>query len=433
MIIRNILLTMLSIALISSCNQKKNITTAKDYNPFLNPVFLQEKLITATNEVLFWKNRLAADTTSYINKLELASQYLHLFKLNGDVSYLHKGDSLLKAASTKVGNKIPEILYSISQSSIGQHQFTDAALCVEAAKKAEGDPYAIALLKFDVSMELGNYAEALSNLKKIKDPSSFDYLIRKAKWEDYKGNLDGAIKLMETAFEKIKNKKTSLYCWALSNLADMYTHAGKLPDAYKAYLNVLKKDSANLYCLKGIARIAWLNDNNTKEAKRIINFILSQTAMPDLKIELAEILAMEGNEKEGNEQIHSFVNTVTKPIYGAMYNKYLIDLFNNDLKNPSKAILLSQLELKNRTTPEVYNWLAWSYYNNGQLNEAYKIASTYVLNKTFEPDALVNTAFIYAAVGKKQEAKKLFTESLESSFELGPSVMKKVKEAMVDL
>jgi Tetratricopeptide repeat len=433
MIFRVILISILAVAGLSSCRQNKSITVPHDYNGFLQDKFVKQHIDDVSKEIVFWDRKLLYDTTNYVFKTELATYYLKLFKLNGNIAFLIKGDSLLKAGSAKVNNTIPELLYSLSQSSIGRHQFTDAALYNEAAKKIQGDPYTIALLQFDADMELGKYNEAYSSLRKIADRTSFDYLIRKAKWEDHKGNLDGAIKIMEQAFNKVKEKKKSLYCWTLSNLADMYGHAGRLKEAYTAYINVLQKDPANLYCLKGIARIVWLHDKNPVEAKRIINFILSQTAMPDLKLMLAEINSTENNNDGAEGLLQSFTATVTKPEYGAMYNKYLIDLYNEDLKQPAKAMLLAQVELKNRATPETYDWLSWSYYRNGNIDEAFKTAQDFVFNKTFEPDALMHTAFIYAAKGKKEEARKMFRECLESSFELGPLAIAKIKNQLSSL
>jgi hypothetical protein len=42
-------------------------------------------------------------------------------------------------------------------------------------------------------MELGNFAEAESNLNALKDMNDYDYLIRLAKWNDHKGDLKTAL------------------------------------------------------------------------------------------------------------------------------------------------------------------------------------------------------------------------------------------------
>jgi tetratricopeptide (TPR) repeat protein len=420
-------------ASILSCKQKNTITDASAYNQYLQAGHIQKDIKAVETEIEFWGKRLAADTSSYVNKLELATYYLKLYKLNGNITNLLTGDSLLKSSSAKVNNTIPEILYSLAQTSIGQHQFTNAALYTTKAVKASGDKYTTTLLQFDASMELGNYNEAYKALNEITNAGSFDYLIRKAKWEDHTGNLDKAIETMEAAFIKVKDKKTSLYCWTLSNLGDMYGHAGRLKEAYQSYIAVLKKDPSNLYCLKGIARIAWLHDNNPAEAKRIVNFIVSQTNTPDLKLMLAELHAAEGDTITAQRLSEDFINIASSNNYGTMYNKYLIELYTEDLKQPSKALELAQLEINNRATPEAYDLLAWSYFMNGKIEEACTIATKFVYNKTFEPEAMMHTALIYAAAGKKEEAKKLLAECKESSFELGPVAAKKIDKTIAEL
>ena len=50
--------------------------------------------------------------------------------------------------------------------------------------------------------------------------------------------------------------------------------------------------------------------------------------------------------------------------------------------------------------------------------------------RDFEPVSLYRGAYILMAVGRNNEAKKLFEESLESSFELGPVTTKMIKEEL---
>jgi tetratricopeptide (TPR) repeat protein len=340
---------------------------------------------------------------------------------------------LLKKSSEKLNHTNPELLYSLSQTSVAQHQFIQSASYISSAEKAKGDLYTIRLLQFDTYMELGKFAEAYKSLESLKDKESFDYIIRKAKWQDHKGNLSAAITLMEKAFEKVKDKNKDLYCWALSNLADMYGHAGRVQEAYNGYVNVLKKDPANLYCLKGIAWIAYAHDNNTTEAKRILQYILTQTEMPELKLMLAEIAETEGNMQEKQRLINEFVTTVTKHGYGDMYNKYLIKIYTEDTRDYRKALVIAEKELANRFTPEICDWLAWVQYKMGDIKKANETAGGFVANKTFEPDAILHTAYIYAANGKTKEARAMLNECLESSFELGPVLVKQIKEKLASL
>ena len=255
-------------------------------------------------------------------------------------------------------------------------------------------------------MELGKYYEASKKLSNLKDKKSFDYIIRKAKLEDHYGRTDNAIELMEEAATIVKEKRKSSYIWTLSNLADMYGHAGRIKESYQSYLKVLDMDSANLYCLKGIAWIAFSHDKNTTEAKRILNFILSLTNMPDLNLTLADIAEWEGNEKTKLEYIHKFTEVVTKPGYGAMYNKYLIYLYTEELKDYDKALALATHEIESRPTPETYNWLATIYFNSGETEKAFQIIKDNVYKRTYEPDAMMNAGLFMQLLVKKTNQRK---------------------------
>lgn len=430
---KSLVASLVLIIVLSACNREKEITRPGDYSVFMKEDLLYKQVKQINRELSFWDQRLRSDTGSYVNKMELASCYLRLFQTSGDISFLRTGDSLLKSSSTTLNNTDPDILFALSQTSITQHQFRNAGMYNKEAEKAQGSKYINRLLEFDAEMELGQYNVAAIKLESLKDKSTFDYLIRKSKLEDHRGDLDEAIVLMEQAFEKVKDKKPSLYCWSLSNLADMYGHAGRIKDSYNAYINVLKKDSSYIYALKGIAWIAYSHDNNTAEAKRILQHILSQTKMPDLWLTLAEIEEWGGDVTKKKEYINLFLKEVERPEYGAMYNKYLINIYTTEFPDLNKALLLAEKEVESRPTPETFNWLAWVHYNKGDSDKAYMLAKNHVYKQTFEPDAVLNTALIFAANGKKEEAKQMLEECLESSFEIGPVTTKQIKEKLASL
>ncbi|MBL7724140.1 MAG: hypothetical protein JNK27_08315 [Chitinophagaceae bacterium] len=416
-----------------SCNSSTPITNTNDYSAYLVKGAIDDEAKKVTSEIEFWSHRLSKDTGGYINMLELARNYLGRFKVKGNVSDLNTGDSLLKRSSEKLAHTDPEILYALTQNSITQHQFQVADKFIQSAEKVKGDIYLLKLLQFDVNMELGRYQAAAKCLEGLGDKSAFDYLIRQAKWEDHKGNTDEAILQMEEALETVKDKKKSLFCWTLSNLGDMYGHAGRIKESYQAYLSVLKKDPSNLYCLKGIAWIAYSHDKNYREAKRILRYILSQAEMPELRIMLADIAASEDNRNEARQLTNEFISKVSKPAYGGMYNKYLIQLYCEELSDYDKALSMAKKELMNRFTPETCDLLAWAYYRKGELRKAYEYSSGHVYNFTFEPEALMHSGFIYADIGKTEEARKMLKQCLENEFELGPIAKKQIEVKLAAL
>lgn len=422
-----------SFLLLVACSDKKNIVSPGDYAVFLKGDLISKEEKTISEELFFWQQRLKKDTGNFVDMLKLASAHLHLFKLKGEISDLNAGDSLLKASNAKLNNSEPEILFSLAQSSITQHKFRDAALYTKMGQQAMGDLYTARLLAFDADMELGLFQAAAKTLASLNDQASFDYLIRKAKLEDHKGNLDEAIRWMQAALEKVRNRDRGLYCWALANLGDMYGHAGRIQEAYDAYLGVLQKDGSYLYALKGIAWIAYSHDHDIAEAKRILHYIQSQTKMPALWLTLAEMEEWEGNHGKQREYIASFLDEVKKLEYGDMYNQYLIEIYLEDLKQTDRALAIAEKEVQNRPAPEAFDWLAWSLYKKGELTKAFAFSKNNVYRQTFEPGAVLHTALIYAAIGKKKQAKAMLQDCLVSSFELGPVQARQIKNHLKSL
>lgn len=415
-----------------SCSPKKKIASAKDYERFLDPSHITEAVKRTAGELSFWSERLRKDPDSYVNLLELGRYSLQRFQLTGDIAALQQGDSLLKAASRRLNNTDPEILFALSQNSISLHQFKTALSYRDAAEKAKGDKYTLCLLQFDAAMELGQFTDAYRSLQSLKDKTSFDYLIRLSKWEDQQGDLASAISLMEQAMKKVRSRN-ALYCWALSNLGDMYGHAGRVEDAYRAYLEVLANDPSDFHCLQGIAWIAYSHDQDPKAAEKILQFILANKKQPELLLTLAEIAGVEGKREEKERLEQAFIDSVSSPMYGAMYNKYLIPLVAERGMDPGRAITMAGKELENRFTPETCDWMAWAYYLRGDLDSAYNYSKNYVYRHTYEPEAMLHTAMIFSAKGRKAKAQQLLEECLESSFELGPVKTAAIREQLKKL
>lgn len=221
--------------------------------------------------------------------------------------------------------------------------------------------------------------------------------------------------------------------WALSNLGDMYGHAGRIDDSYAAYLEALQNDPQDDHSLKGIAWIALSHDHKTSDAKTIINALAVRKRMPEANFMLAEIAAVEGNEREKLLQLKMFKSSVSDVRYKTMYSKYLAVLEAEEFGNPEAAILIAQAEIVNRPTPESYDLLAWSYYHQGKFEQALDIVSHKVENQTSEPESLYHIGMIYHANGNKEKAQHYLTQALESKFELGPSSYKKIKNVLRNL
>jgi len=427
----NSLIFLLFVCLLSCDRNKKIITRFDDYRSYLG----YAKHVSNdpdTEELKFWEERLNNNNNDEASLAKLGSIHANLFKSTGRVEHILISDSLYARILKTYPKGNVEIYQSLAANAITQHKFQSAKDYTEKAL-ALGDKKAASLLILvDVSLEIGDYATANLVLRDFKNKNSFAYLIRKAKLNDHEGHLDSAIVCMEKAYQRIRGNK-SLSQWTLSNLADMYGHAGRVEESYAGYLQVLKDNPQDDYALKGIAWVALSHDLNPEAARVIINDLAIRKRMPEAHLMLAEIAELNGNQMEKADQLKNFKALVSIPEYKNMYHKYLATLEAEEFQNPNSAVSIARAEIANRPTPQSYDLLAWAYYHQKNFREALSIATRHVENQTFEPEAFYHLGIIYQANGNNEQARYYLKEALASEFELGPSVSKKIKTALKNL
>lgn len=424
MILKRILPALILVILFS-CNSKP-VTNSEDYKIYLATTIDETELLESSE---FWSQKLENNPNQFPYLGKRASAYTAIFNTTGDIAFLIKAEKDLLKAIELTGNKNASYLKSLASNYISQHRFKDALELLKQAEVIGEKLNGTKKMLFDVYLELGNYIYAESYLKDIKNNSDFDYLIRLAKWEDHKGDLDQAIIEMEkaTAIAESSNLK-GIKQWAYTNLADFYGHAGAIDKSYAYFLKALELDPNDAYAKKGIAWIVYSHENNADEALNILNHVSSYYKAPDYELLKAEIAAFNNDKTLKSESLKAYRTAVRNEQYGDMYNKYNVLVYTEDLLLPELAIKIAEREVENRPTPQSYDLLAWSYFRKGDVDKANTIVETYVDGQTSEPDVLYHIAEIYRSAGKTDQVKPLKEELLASLYELGPTMINKIEQ-----
>lgn len=424
------LLLLLSSLLIISCKEstsvqekESQITNSEDYNNYLA---IQKARITSPYFEL-WNSKITTDSVELPAFTAVAGQYNMFFESTGNIAYLKKAEQSLSKA-VKVANIDKEKYYrALARNYISQHRFKEALVYADSAAELSNTIPATQHLLFDVHMELGNYSKAESIKRLFADPQDFNYIIRAAKWNDYKGKLDMTIMFMEKAKEKAEaSKNRSLLLWVYSNIADYYGHDGRIKESYEYYLKTLEIDSSNAYAKKGIAWIAYSRDKNSSEAQRILDEVLKTHVSPDYYLLKAEIAEFEKDKKAKKDAMDSFWKLANNPDYGNMYNTYKIEVLARDPATKKEALALAEQEIKNRATPETYQALAFANLVNSNKQKALEIINEKVIDKTNEPKALLTMAKIYKANMMPDMVKEIKKELLDAGYELGPVSLREI-------
>ncbi len=422
---RTYILTFCFTLLLISCDTKESTfkTDAQDYESYL----ASGPVKTTSKYFQLWNRKIQPDSLQLLSLGNVASEYNRFFKATGDVKYLKKAEQCLTKAVEIASVGRSGYLRALARNYISQHRFKEALVLAKEARELGSGLNETQSLLFDLHMELGNYTLANQYLDSIKNLSDFGYLIRVAKWNDHKGDLDTAIQFMEKAKQKAESSNNqSLLQWSYTNLADFYGHAGRISDSYQMYLQALKIDPQNAYAKKGIAWIVYSHERNGAESLRILEAIMQKYKAPEyylLKAEIASYLNENTTQLEALDTYFKKINNNKN--YGAMYNVYNVDFYlSADVKN--RAYQLAREEVKNRPTPESYSLLAYSLLHLGQQQKALELIETHVMGVTFEPAVLQIAAEVYKANGNSEKVGELKKELLAATYELGP-----VKEAAI--
>lgn len=411
----------LSVLFLFSCKTvtEPNLTDKNDYDKYLT----EHKVDTTSKYFEIWNKKIKADSTQFLSFGIVAGEYGRYFKNTGDIRFLKKAEQSLKKAVNAANIGKSGYLRALARNYISQHRFREALVLADSARYYGSKINESQALLFDVHMELGNYGKAKMYLDSIENHSNFGYLIRVAKWSDYRGNLDITIKYMEKALAKAENSKNKqLMLWSYTNLADYYGHAGRIKDSYDHYLKSLELDNKNAYAKKGIAWIVFSHEKNAEEAMRILDSITKNNKSPDyflLKAEIAEYMQDEIKSMKNKEEYYA---AIKDPLIEHMYSAYTIPLYLDETGQLSKALDMSKQEVNNRSTPEAYSLLANSYLKIGEKDLALKITDEHIIDKTFEPAILFRAAQVYKANGNLKRVNEIKKELSGAIYELGPSM-----------
>lgn len=384
-----------------------------------------QKIVQLNNELNFWKKKVENGPNQTTFKLQLANAYSALFATTANIQDLKNAEYLLQEISDQQTTNTAGTLRALAHNYIAQHRFCEAMDLVEKAYEIGSDRRASTLMLFDVYEELGDEGAQTSILKRLSDNQDFNYLIRLAKWEDSQGRLNRTIALMKQA-EAIaeSGKQTDRLSWIYTNLADYYGHAGKIELSKKYYIKALALNPADWYSMKGLAWIAYSDENNIVGATKILNHIVPHSADPGIKLLQAEILEFSNVQKAAKEVYGKIAEEVSQPVYGNMYNAFLCEYYLKESKKVEKAMVIAQREIKVRATPHAYDLLAAVYYTKGEIEKARQLSKKYIWNHTFEPHILKNQ-LKYFKHSDESYIKEITAEILETEYELGPLTYQK--------
>lgn len=378
-------------------------------------------------DLQFWKSRIDPKQSRQVNESKYASALIARFHLFGDIQDVEQAEAIYKNINKTYNNSLASPFVALTSSAMLQHHFSQADTLLEKAKRIGTDNFTLYTLAFDVNFELGSYTSAGLFLNRLRPGNDYSYYFRRSKYDHFNGTIDSAISGMMKAAELAK---TSPYLKgiALSNAADLNIHAGELQKAGDLYKECIRLNSADFHSILGLGWLALVHDKNDTLAERLFKFVLTKNKLPDPLFKLYQMAQQRGDKALEKRYAADFVAKAADPVYGKMYNKYLIEIYTGILNKPATAEELAKGELSNRSTPQTYAWYTYTLFENNKKDEAYKVFQQHVSGQPLEGLELYYMGKMMKGLGKGYNASEFFKAAEKNRYDLSPDQEKDLKK-----
>jgi tetratricopeptide (TPR) repeat protein len=408
----------LTLTLLGCKDQDKvPVVDANDLVSFLQPTSWT-KVKQAKQEVAFWSARLDVDSSGLGDLTPLANAYTRLFERTGEYAHLRAAERLLSRAYSIAARSRDGHGRNLAHNLITQHRFREAEVLLDTIYSKPHDQNGTELMRFDVYLERGKVDSAYANLSRIKDLGDLNYLLRLARWMDQQGDLDAATARMEKVKRVVDSRNLpGLKAWAYPNLADFYSHAGRLTEAYALYLQTLALESDNPHAWKGIAWLAYSADGDSSLATTILDSLESQYRSPSNTLLRLDMARHQGDMDRVRSLESLFLEQSGESESGGLYRMDRAYVLMDG--SPALSLELALQEWENRKTPATAALLSHALFSNDRQEEALELLRSY-RNKTEEPLVLLRMAEVFAAMDMEDEVAALKDQLSDAAYELGP-------------
>lgn len=257
---------------------------------------------------------------------------------------------------------------------LGKHEF--AAALEEAKKLNKKVPDDVMLYGFltDANVELGNYKDAEAAAQWMLDlrAGSIPGLTRAAYLRELFGDVDGALDLMEMAYQSTPPSESEDRAWMLTQMAHLHLATGKIRQAENLLEQALAIFPGYHYALGNLAKVR-IQQKRYAEGVELLKQRYQAAPHAEKLYELAEALQLAGRAEEAKKAFAEFEQKSLLESYRADNSNHELTFYYADHANePGKALEVARREFERRRDVYTLDSYAWALYVSGQPEEARK-------------------------------------------------------------
>lgn len=298
---------------------------------------------------------------------------------------------------------------------LGKHEFAKALTAAKALNKRAPDDLMTYAFLVDAHIELGHYREAEEAAQWLLDlrPGNAPGLTRAAYLRELTGDPEGAIQLMEQAYQRTPASETEERAWILTQLAHLHLGLNR-PEAAEALLTeALGQFPDYHYALAMQARLRQTQGRH-REAAEILRRHYALAPHPENLYLLAVALERAG-EAQAARRAYGEFETKAKAESASWdnANRELVHYYAEAGQDPPRALQIARLEISRRQDVFTLDAWAWALYRNQQLEQARRAIEQALAVGVRDPRLAYHAGAIALAQGDHAAARGHLTQCLQ--------------------
>jgi tetratricopeptide (TPR) repeat protein len=296
---------------------------------------------------------------------------------------------------------------------LGKHEF--AAALEEAKKLNKKMPDDVMVYGFltDANVELGNYQDAEAAAQWMLDlrPANLPGLTRAAYLRELYGDTEGALELMNMAYQSTPPSEAEDGAWILTQMAHLKLATGKTEEAEALLRQALIKFPGYHYALGNLAKVR-IAQGRCDEAVSLLRQRYQAAPHAENLYDLAEALELAGHAGEARKAFAEFeTKSLLESVRADNSNRELIFYYADHAHQPAKALDVARQEHARRHDVYTLDAYAWALHVNGQDAEARKQIETALAVGIRDAKLLRHAGEIVLQLGDRAAAERYLQES----------------------
>jgi Flp pilus assembly protein TadD len=255
---------------------------------------------------------------------------------------------------------------------LGRHEFPAALQAAQALNKRVPDDVLVYGFLTDANAELGNYDAAEKAAQWMLDlrPGNLPGMTRAAYLRELFGDLEGALELMNMAYQSTPPTETEDRAWILSQIGHLHLMSGDAKAAETTLQQALTLFPGYHYALGNLAKVR-IVEKRYPEAVDLLQQRYRSAPHAENLYDLAEALELSGRPEEAKK---AFVEFETKSLQEAVRkdnsSRELIFFYADHAHQPAQALQVAEQERAWRHDVYTLDAHAWALHLNGKDKEA---------------------------------------------------------------